>query len=1183
MNTLGLVAMVTPYLLVIVSTTPVAQTQHKAARPKEIAAHSAMTAALAWFPSIRLKGEESAVSGTKLVYCWANVLTVLAVAEMEPSEPAEKETPLELAFKARSRWRSQEAIVAVQWLSRSVMAILTITQQLIILEDMSMNPTDSFDLVQRQIYHHDLFSHQLHGLVEQLDEEDSAMHGVVADAFYMSFRAYKGRLFVLGVNDISIGSLSNWADRLLAMLEAGDFIGAIRLATSYFSGDGEKVTIGLPEDDKSRHAAVREKLVEMMSASLRYAFGQNQQAGTGQLDDSQLKELAIACAAAAMGIGDTTFLFDEIFAWYDDHDKATIFLDVLEPYILDGQITSIPPIAFKPLIDHYMTTHTPTSLEEIICRLETSTIDIDQVTSLCKTYNLYDAYIYVWTGALGDYVGPIEDLLKLSRVSLQSNGQTEEADQAQKNAAKIFPYVSFTLTGRVYPTGQEADLERSGQAKEQIYAFFFSGGLDRVSDRSSGAGSSQSFPHLRELLSFDVAGCMSVLNEAFEDSFLNRPDGLGDGFKNDPQATGRSQSKTVTRQFVITVLLEVMSSMSFVQDDSIFIDMFIARNLPKYPQDLVLPGSTLNQILTRLSRFSDQDVAEDCQLSVEYLLSAYHPPDMRSFVPLFTEAQFFRVLKSVYRSENQWSLLVETYFLDEKDRNGVFEIIYSCIRLGKRLSARQGQEIQEIVGKHALDLAKMDVRRTATLVADLYPESHEHFLSALGGDTYLQYNYLNSLFEPPRRAPVSTESGASLVGRYIQLMCQHNPPHVATFVDSLRDVHLQLRDLLPSMEASGIIDAAVILMARQGQVQDAMNRLIDHLHSLETAISGILQNVEVSPDVAGTKETMHDLLESIKKYSGVGVWLCQRQTKVRQRSRPATKLSRRSASQAQPLSFEEGLWVQLINSVVSLAKSISAPDSAQRAGDGESLMDSEGVASSLRFVVQNVFTALLKATTASRDVSGDRNDFSFLQILRTFLIQAAASSPSLAELRTVLGSIFSAYAYEESLLALSNSMLDKDLFVQVDEIATLRRRGWRPRGQVCEICRRRVWGPGAGSRIWDAWQKRDEQKVQQQEEREHARTDEEVDVSGGKRKATAEVMSTGPTPSENAGGGLSAEIGLGSAVVFACRHLFHETCLDQRTGKPSGGKAVSNTPLQEGERAERVCPVCASRDTSRST
>jgi vacuolar protein sorting-associated protein 8 len=1174
-NALGLVALMTPYLLVIVSTTPIAQTQHKAARPKEVAAHSAMTAALAWFPAIKLKAKDDPVSRTKLVYCWSNILTVLEVSEVEPFELNEKAMPLELAFKARSRWRSQEAIVAVQWLSRSVMAVLTITQQLIILEDVLMNPTDSSDLVQKQIYHSDLFSQQLQSLVEQIDEEDSSMHGVVADAFYMSFRAYKGRLFVLGVNEMSIGSLSNWADRLLATLEAGDFIGAIRLATSYYFGDGEKVTIGLPEDDRSRHAVVQEKLLEMMSASLKYAFGQNQKAGTGQLDSSQLRDLAIACVTATMGMDDDSFLYDHIFAWYDEHDKANIFLDVLEPYIVDGQITSIPPVALKALIDHYMTTHTPARLEEVVCRLNTSTMDIDQVTSLCKVYNLYDAFIYVWTGALGDYVGPIEELFKLSRMSSQSNGHpTGDTDQAQRNAFKIFPYLSFTLTSRVYPTGNEASAEESRKAKEQIYEFFFSGALSHAPGKPSPTEPIRSFPHLRELLSIDAASSMGVFNEAFEDTFLNKPDEFSGGFDQDAVLNGAPQSKVYTRQFIIAVLLEVMTSVPSRVEDSIYVDMFIARSLSKYPQDLVLSGSTLNQILTRLCRFPHQDVAEDCELSVEYLLSVYHPPNVQSFVPLFREANFFRVLKSVYRSENQWPLLVRTYLQDAQDQERVFEVIRTCLRHDTFLSPKQQQEIQDIVRTHPLNLANIDVRDTALLVADVLPDAHESFLLSLKDDSCLQYAYLKSLFEPVGRAPVPAPSFPPLIGRYIQLMCQHNPLHVADYVDSLRDADLQIRDLAPSVEASGVIDAAVILMVRQGEVQDAMSRLIKHLGSLEAALSGILQNEEKSPDMASANDRVQDLLDSIKKYAGVGIWLCQRQTKAVQRSRPAARPSRKSKSAAQTLSFEETLWLQLINSVVGIAKKSYLPNVAKRAQADVDINEGGKTAFSLRTVVQNVFTALLKATTAPREVPGDHNDLSFLHILRAFLTQAAASSPSLADLRAVISSVFSAYAYEESLLALSNSMLDKDLFVHVDEIAKLRRRGWRPRGQVCEICRRRVWGPGAGAQIWEAWSKGQEQKTHERHDREHIAISEDVSVAGAKGKATA-AMSIVSERAES--GGPSTEAGLGPAFVFACRHLFHGVCLDLQTGKAPGRRPGPETSFrmhEQVEQVERVCPVC---------
>ena len=156
---MGLTAMLTPYLLVIVSTTPIAQTQHKSARPKEVAAHSAMTGCLAWFPAVKLKVADpvtgTQISKVKLVYCWSNVLTVLDVDEI-PAE--DKDKPPSLKFRARSRWQCEESIVAVQWLSRSVLTVLTISQRLIVLEDRSMRMTEAFDLLHKHIYHVDRFS-----------------------------------------------------------------------------------------------------------------------------------------------------------------------------------------------------------------------------------------------------------------------------------------------------------------------------------------------------------------------------------------------------------------------------------------------------------------------------------------------------------------------------------------------------------------------------------------------------------------------------------------------------------------------------------------------------------------------------------------------------------------------------------------------------------------------------------------------------------------------------------------------------------------------------------------------------------------------------------------------------------------------------------------------------------------
>lgn len=1169
---LGLVAMLTPYLLVIVSTTPIAQTQYKFPRPREVAAHSAMTAALAWFPAIKLKGSKEEVSKNKLVYAWSNVLSILDVAEVPKEPDAPEDKPVELQFLVRSQYKAKEAIVGVQWLSRSVLAVLTITQQLLIIEDAAMNVTDAFDLLPKNIYHADLYSHQLQAVIEHHDEEeDTSMHGVVADGYYMSFRCYKGRLFLLGFNDIWWGSLTNWADRLLAMMETGDFIGAIRLATNYFSGIGEKVTIGLPEDDGLRSSLVRDKLLEMMSASLRYAFGKNEQAMRASLDRQQLSELAVACIGACLKMDDQNFLFEEVFDWYDENQYGDIFVDAIEPHILDRQIVALPPAAIKTLINHLSRTHTPSQLEEIICLLDATTMDVDQVTGLCKQYGLYDAYIYVWNVALFDYASPLLELLKMLSDKPTTNGNSVPSRSTRQASQKMFPYLSFVLTSRIYPLGENMDEERALMAKTQIYELLFYGKGDQRDP----------FSTLRKILEFDAPAFMGAMNEAFEDPFLNnsQDDTIDGNVGKDSAAKG----SIFNRLIIVRILLDVMST-GFDAEDRIYLDMFIARNLPKYPQYMLLKGSIMEQIFARLCQCEDVDIQDDAQLSLEYLMTAYKPANMTSFIPMLWRARFYRILKNVYRQEGDWTELLKVYFVDAEYQTQVFSVILECLRKASELDHGQRQDFATEVKAHADDLARIDACRTARVVDTVMPAEHAYFIEALESDSSAQFLYLQTLIEPQNDANRSSNITNTMLEQYVRLMCQYDPGHVVEYINTIKEGDLELDKVVPALETSGNIDAAVILLARQGQVQSAMERLIRHLAAIEAALSGVLESAADSPDEVATNEAIEDLLESVDKYAKVGIWLCESQTKEGPRIRTPSKSPRRS-SVKQPLSFEENLWLEFIVAVVSIA---------QKVGPGPAMNESENtteetdeLSNALRQTIQRVFTTLLNTTTTRNSVSQTSSDsLRFPRILRAFLSRASEISPSLSHLRHVMSSIFSAYAYEQSLLTLSNAMLDKDLFVQVDEITKLRVQGWRPRGQVCGICRQRVWGPGTGFGIWEAWEKKEKRKEKRAKELKRASTselfaEEESIYSRGKGKAAA-IPTPGNDEDDDQDTARKPPIqpDLGPVIVFSCRHLFHRRCLDQSLEpeeETGGGGNDEGDDVGGGTGAgmKLACPLCA--------
>ncbi|KFY84186.1 hypothetical protein V500_09518 [Pseudogymnoascus sp. VKM F-4518 (FW-2643)] len=1193
-DTLGLTAMLTPYLLVIVSTTPVAETQHKAARPKEIAAHGAMSGCLAWFPAVKLKVKDpetgDTVSKVKLVYCWSNVLTIMDVEEFE----AEGDKQPSLNFRARSRWKSDEAIVAVQWLSRSVLGVLTITQRLIILEDHTMRMTEAFDLLYKHIYHKDLFSDQLHSLVEQLDEDDSSMHGVVADAFYMSFRAYKGRMFLLGFNDISIGAVSNWADRLIALMENGDYIGAINLATSYFTGDADKLTIGLPEDTGLRHSIVRDKLLEIMTASLKFAFGSSKTSARRSERETELKELAQACFAASLAIDDTDYLFDDVYEWYEDGDFLGIFLEALEPYILEEEITSVPPIVVKSLVSYYVSEGLESRLEEILCRMETATFDIDQITALCKENNLYDALIYIWTQALGDYIAPLVYLLKLLVPLVQdgghlANGQLMDDPLYGVNALKMFPYMSYTLTGRVYPTGQPLTDEQAQKAKSEIYWFLFSGntitwpvGSSKPFLTMPHVDDEPSFPYLRMILKYDAPSLLSSLNEAFEDPFLNDTHDEADPAEADPDMREEQLfGQSVNRQYIISILLEVMNRTDFAPEDTIYLDMFIARNLPKFPQYLLLSGTSLHKILTGLCNYPGDDIADDAQLSAEYLLSIYHPTDIQSLIPLFRKAKFFRALKNVYKSAKQYGQLLQTYFEDPEDQELVFGVIGDCLRAQGGPSPKQIDDIHGVIRSHARDLVAIDAVKSAQTVAEYCPELHQDILDTLSEDPEHEYRYLQAILEPekvgsPEAKPLHEKL---FIERYVLLMCSFDALHVAEYVEAIQESDLRLDKVLPAMEDGGVVDAAVILMAREGLIGDAMKRLTEHLGKLEGALTGLLQSNDPDMHPDNLEEAAEVLLESLQKYTGVGIWLCKKNSKTPSGKELNGTRRRKSGITNAELNPQESLWLELIDAVVQITKNLSS-SLLNLDGFQATNLDGGKLLFSLRSLVQSTFTALLTATSGPSEGS-----ISFLRILRAFLTRASVSSPTITDLRAVLTSIFSAYAYEESILGLANRLLDKDLFVNVDSASHLRKRGWRPRGSVCEGCHRRAWGPGVAGDVLGQWEGKQAAEALRREERwllksggaghgkEKAKSQDGAVMSNmdGKGKAKAFDGHEDAEDREDGFNGLAASKAsdLGPLVVFACRHLYHRQCLEAALAKKAEG--TWKEPLHDGR--EFRCPI----------
>ena len=195
-----------------------------------------------------------------------------------------------------------------------------------------------------------------------------------------------------------------------------------------------------------------------------------------------------------------------------------------------------------------------------------------------------------------DYVAPVVEMLGLLRKVMQIRRSPVQDEAALEplvvNAYKVYPYLADVLSGLTYPSEESLDEDEATQAKRDLYTFLFNGRSDTwprgdggklVLTAEEDGGVEPTYPYCRLLLRFDAEAFLHALDLAFEDSYFN------------DDANG-----STSRLVIIKTLLEILASSSLSDLPStarMFVHIFVARNVPKYPQSVQLAPSVLHVIL----------------------------------------------------------------------------------------------------------------------------------------------------------------------------------------------------------------------------------------------------------------------------------------------------------------------------------------------------------------------------------------------------------------------------------------------------------------------------------------------------------------------------------------------------------------------------------------------------------
>lgn len=877
-------------------------------------------------------------------------------------------------------------------------------------------------------------------------------------------------------------------------MKPGSILEAIEVTTAYLNGQVDASTIILPDDPTSRRDLVDPKLREILSASLDFVFSEERLRDGSHNDGASMQRLfeglVGTCVRACLATGDTDWLFDELYERYERNGIESIFLGRIESFVLAGSVHALPPSVSQRLIAIHEERGEYEAAQRIIWHVDPEYLDIDQALGLCERQRLYDALIYVYTRSMHDFSAPIVKLLALvQRIQRHRAARPRrvgdddlagdaigtkadmDVESTVPDAYKVYAYLSLALSGLSYPSKDPLPYEEAVLARNAVYDFVFSrrnvywpelgGAVILTTD--TGGDAEPKYPYLHLLLRFDAEAMLDALDLAFEDPYL------------EDDVAGKSYN----RQRIVDILLQVIGPdcVDFTTSDRTFLHIFIARNIPKYPQYIELDPSILHRILAGLTTDLDQSTTDDRQLAAEYLLSSYTPHDGDAMIVLFEQASFFRILRSIYRGERRWAALASTYLRDPDLGADVFGFLHETFKLASRSTDAQRQELATIILDAVPSLVESDetgLQQTADLVDTFLPTYHSEVIQRLASTPFRQFAYLRFLLEPASsdtdfssaskdRTP-SSHLDTSQQLLYLSLLAKNEPYHVIRYLEG------DERSLAEEVEASRICeqaevyDALIWMMDQRGETLGAMRRVDSVLQSrtdllvktlLEgDAEEGVDDSFDDSTSYIDDSKPADELLEQISRINKVAIQICTR---------------RSSGSDRTESMSSEDIWYRLLSALITTVQTIRSLSPPHRRSSSASILHltpslfSPHASTLLASLIPNALSALV-STTSTQTIS-------FPALMRRLISSPSddstiAPNRSYGEFKAIVTSMLKTFEFEQDLIAITSDIISQDLFEDVERLKEGKERGWKVGGSLCEECGQGVFtGDGAGGEV----------------------------------------------------------------------------------------------------------------------
>ncbi|KAG7363570.1 golgi CORVET complex core vacuolar protein 8 [Nitzschia inconspicua] len=814
------------------------------------------------------------------------------------------------AFGVHDEFDVEVPVVAMEWLNERSLVYLSMNNEFIVTDTVMMTLLERLDFSGLKLVYAE-FSLSRKVVVDSDNSDGTEVF--YCTTFQNSFRACDNRLLLLCQEELKSVSVVGARPRISALENDGEWLEALALALDHYES-----TIKSQEDrrrdpfgrrDLSKHPGFRSEngrtedeewiaklLIRYVNIAVENAPETSNSDFPAEILQSQLdlarshfQMLAGVCMEFCLVTKRLDLLFGPIFRRFHSAGFLTVFLDVLEPYILNDKLNYIAPEAMMHFVEHCRANNGLATVERCLLHMDVTIMDFDSILTLLQANEMYSALFHVYNQGLQDYTSPLEILCERIFDSADTLGQlTKERrtdgipqNDFERYGYKAILYLQSCFKGKTFPLELDMPEDNVGQVRAQLLRFLLQTtySTSRCEKTANAIGHrSLKYPYTHVLLMVDPRVMFDTFSIAMDASpefgHKNRPrmesingwDIEVSADSNSSSSVTECTSPTPDRQDIIKMLQSIM--MSATGDDVVthqislyqsktainaFLDFladYLTRGVIRADKDVTL--MILSRISTRYSEARDPQERQQWQDQILSLLTALPRSsyDTDRVLLLVEKAGINRASLILHQQEvSSWSARNPDHYrraahfsaaidcyLDD-DSSEFRKEVYSYIK--KECSGAsdvdEPHELLETLVSKLTDLVLLDPLMSVDLAADLFVDDPDLVIRSLT-DEEAKFMFLKAVIsgelnemDPVVGSVLNAQLTMDHHYQYMALMAKLHPEFVYDYLSSHDNYRPE--ECLQLCQKYDIADASAYLLERMGNVTSALQLILQTMES----------------------------------------------------------------------------------------------------------------------------------------------------------------------------------------------------------------------------------------------------------------------------------------------------------------------------------------------------------------